>query len=49
MDSEQTWYSFKCVFRHPHLADALSQPLEEGEVLYEERVVILKASTFLRQ
>jgi len=43
--SDAAWYSVKCVFRHPHLAEALSTSTVEGEALYEERVVILRAES----
>ena len=39
MHTDQPWYSVKCVFQH----DDLSQ--RDGEVMYEERIVVLKANS----
>ncbi len=39
MEEEADWYSVKCVFKHENLSQ------KEGEVLYEERVVVLKAES----
>ena len=40
MQTEQPWYSVKCVFQHDNLAQ------REGEVMYEERIVVFKADNF---
>ena len=39
MSDEQPWYSVKCVFKHDYLSR------QHGEVVYEERIVVLKASS----
>ena len=37
MSDERSWHSVKCVFRHEDL------PQQEGQVVYEERIVLLRA------
>ncbi|MCW3096632.1 MAG: hypothetical protein JWL77_2250 [Chthonomonadaceae bacterium] len=52
MHSEQPWYSVKCVFRHDDLVQNLAAservgavPLGEGEIMYEERIVVFEANS----
>ena len=39
MTDEQPWYSVKCVFKHDDF------PLQDGGVMYEERIVVLEAGS----
>ena len=39
MENNEPWYSVKCIFIHDELSG------DNGEVMYEERIVVLKAGS----